>query len=204
MGLSPDVLNKLLITEEARISPNHSPPLQSSNIPIPQADVQHNDEGDILEFEFESDEASPPSMRATPTSSPKRPKRILVDPILDTFEYPHRSSNGLSSSIPAGSSSLSAAHNQRKFRVRLLSESRPETPIPGLEDGEAARPMSVSGMFKDSGIGSAQDASLGVSPGKDGVMEGMGGRGTKVIRRSMNEGNRVKAEYILGGRFVHR
>jgi hypothetical protein len=206
MGLSPDVLNKLLITEEARSTPSQSPPSAARTPMADAAAIVRYDDTDILEFEFESDEASPPSMHATSMLSPSRPKRNLVDPILDTFEYPNRPSSGLSASLDAvaGSSFLGTGQHQRKFRVRLLSESRPETPGRNRDGspGEAGvLPMSVSGMFRDNMAETAGAGdTAGRSPREETMLDGAtGSRGRKVIRHSMSEGGRVKAEYILGG-----
>jgi hypothetical protein len=206
MGLSPDVLNKLLVTEEARVSPAHSLQGRAEVSSAFLSTTPPAVEGDILEFEFDSDEASPPSLHPTPMSAPRQPKQTLVDPMLDTSGYSDHHPPATSRSMEAGPSSLHPSHNQRKFRVRLLSESRPETPAasrdpsPGAE--ARARPISVSGMFKDTGAGELGDGDqLSGSWGRETVLDGLGGvRGRKVIRRSMNEGNRVRAEYVLGGK----
>ncbi|KAI9637719.1 uncharacterized protein MKK02DRAFT_43647 [Dioszegia hungarica] len=209
MGLSPDVLNKLLVTEEARVTPAHSPQGRAEVSSAFQSTTPPAVEGDILEFEFDSDEASPPSLYPTPMSAPRQPKQTLVDPMLDTSGYSDLHPPATSRSMEAGPSSLHPSHNQRKFRVRLLSESRPETPAASRDPspgGEArARPMSVSGMFKDTGAGELGDGDqLSGSWGRESVLDGAGGvRGRKVIRRSMNEGTRVKAEYVLGGDAQH-
>jgi hypothetical protein len=172
MGLSKDVLHRLLVSEE-----ENSPSPSDRNRDSPN-DVG-TPEDDVLEFEFESDEASPVLEGMSPERA-KRVKEVMLDPILDA--------DHLSVSPEAGPSSLPiSTQHHRKFRVRLLSNGQPT----GLV-GESPRPMSVMDMMAASG-----EPSTG--SWRDGKPAGAGRRKSKVKRARLDSHGGAKAEYVLTG-----
>ena len=140
MGLSRDVLHRLLVSEE-------------ENSPSPDRDHSPDKgaEEDVLEFEFESDE-SPTLEGMSPRTRAKRVKEVMLDPILDA--------DHLSASPEAGPSSMPMANHHRKFRVRLLSNGQP------AEHPEASpKPMSVMDMMATDGAGGSGSWRSEMPPG---------------------------------------
>jgi hypothetical protein len=133
MGLSRDVLHRLLVSEEE----NSPSPDRSRS---PDGDRGGDAEEDVLEFEFESDE-SPTLEGMSPRTRAKRVKEVMLDPILDA--------DHLSASPEAGPSSMPISNHHRKFRVRLLSNGQPAE-----NSGPSPKPMSVMDMMATEGEGS--------------------------------------------------
>ena len=175
MGLSRDVLHRLLVSEE-----ENSPSPDRSRSPDRSAG-----EGDeVLEFEFESDEASPTLEGMSPQTRAKRVKEVMLDPIYDA--------DHLSASPEAGPSSLPMTNHHRKFRVRLLSNGQP---APHAIPGESLRPMSVMDMMATEGAGGGADSWRSEKP------LGAGRRRSKVKRARLDSHGGAKAEYVLTGKF---
>jgi hypothetical protein len=190
MGLSHDVLHKLLVTED---EDTHPKPLDTSSIPVgnlsdntPTPKSEEDDQGDVLEFEFESDESSPQST-FSPTfhSHTRSPKEVALDPILvddDDLPLPIPESQIAGpSSLPTNATSVEPHHSHhRKFRLRLLSDVTPEKP--------AYRPMGVSEMLK-----------MRTEPVK--VGRKVEKKSRKVKKHAIVDGHGgVKAEYVLAGK----
>ena len=166
MGLSPDVLHKLLVTDtQAVSSPGHREEESSGN------ENDKDDDGDILEFEFESPESSPPSMQRRSSSPAKEPLEVIIDPIRNEDEL-------------AGPSSLPNHH--KTFRLRLLSDTQPEKPI--------LKPMGVMDMVR-SRTEPKRRASESHAKHRSPEKEKRGRR----VRRAVADHGGVKAEYILVG-----
>jgi hypothetical protein len=169
MGLSRDVLHRLLVSEE-----ENSPSPDRSRSP----DRAGNTEEDVLEFEFESDE-SPTLEGMSPRTRAKRVKEVMLDPILDA--------DHLSASPEAGPSSMPMANHHRKFRVRLLSNGQPAE-----NSGPSPKPMSVMDMMATEGAG-------GSGSWRSELPAGAGRRKSKVKRARLDSQGGAKAEYVLTG-----
>lgn len=184
MGLSRDVLHRLLVSEE-----DNSPSPDRSRSPPNRKTDTEGIEDDVLEFEFESDEASPTLDGMSPKTRAKRVKEVMLDPILDTDTDHHH----LSVSPEAGPSSLPMSNHHRKFRVRLLSNGQPAS----TSISESPRPMSVMDMMA-TGEGSGAASSSWRSE----VPIGAGRRKSKVKRARLDSHGGAKAEYVLTGMFM--
>lgn len=194
MGLSPNVLQTLLITEDD----NERTALA---IATPAAPVHDNagriqdavDQGDVLEFEFESDESPPTLSTGVIPSAPHLPssraKEVIIDPILDDGPGDEGSSRR---SAEAGPSSLpirSTAHSQhRKFRLRLLSESSPAA-VP-------VRPIGVTEMMR---IHVDRNRDLQEKSKRRRHSSDYHGKGRKVRSVVADGHGSIKAEYVLAG-----
>lgn len=173
MGLSPDVLHKLLATDPAD-------PLTDKDVSQDESSGnEKDDEGDILEFEFESPDNSPPSLLGRRSSAPgstdaasREAQEVILDPVADGQEA-------------AGSSS---AHH-KKFRLRLLSETQPVKPV--------IKPMGVMDMVKmrTEPRRKSETSSRDTSPEPDVARR----RRRRVVRRAAADDGAVKAEYVLVG-----
>ncbi|GFZ52079.1 hypothetical protein JCM24511_09852 [Saitozyma sp. JCM 24511] len=176
MGLSPDVLHKLLDPDDTSPSPPRSGGSGASPRPEPAALEPVHDEGDILEFEFESD-GSPETLRSGRTTH--RPKEVLLDPILDDAEPgpgPSSRQHQLATSPDGGGSP-----HHRKFRLRLLSDT--------AETSEGIRRMSVEDVM--------QAQSHGDAPRRESTSR------PRRIHRAVVDPHGVKAEYVLTGDAAH-
>jgi hypothetical protein len=169
MGLSRDVLHRLLVSEE-----ENSPSPDRSRSPDKGGDAEE----DVLEFEFESDE-SPTLEGMSPRTRAKRVKEVMLDPILDA--------DHLSASPEAGPSSMPMANHHRKFRVRLLSNGQPAE-----NSGPSPKPMSVMDMMATEGAG-------GSGSWRSELPAGARRRKSKVKRARLDSQGGVKAEYVLTG-----
>jgi hypothetical protein len=175
MGLSRDVLHRLLVSEDDT-SPSPSDRDRGTG-----ASVDGQDE-EVLELEFESDEASPPLDGMSPRTRAKRVKEVMLDPIRDA--------DHLSASSEAGPSSLPASSHHRKFRVRLLSNGQPVSS--GID--ASPRPMSVMDMMASTAP-SEQD----VGSWRSERSMGAGRRKSHVKRARIDSQSGAKAEYVLTG-----
>jgi hypothetical protein len=183
MGLSRDVLHRLLVSEED----NSPSPDRSRSPPNKKTDTEVT-EDDVLEFEFESDEASPTLDGMSPQTRAKRVKEVMLDPILDTdSDHQH-----LSASPEAGPSSMPMSNHHRKFRVRLLSNGHP---APNAIS-ESPKPMSVMDM-----MATGEGSGMASTSWRSEVSTGAGRRKSKVKRARLDSHGGVKAEYVLTGKF---
>jgi hypothetical protein len=179
MGLSKDVLQRLMVSEEDG-SPSPSDRGRGTS-----SDGQDEE---VLEFEFESDEASPTLEGMSPRTRAKRVKEVMLDPIQDA--------DHLSASPEAGPSSLPATAHHRKFRVRLLSNGQPVT-----NGNEASpRPMSVMDMMASTTpalvpTSTEQD----VGSWRSERLSGAGRRKSTMKRARIDSHSGAKAEYVLTG-----
>lgn len=96
MGLSPDILNKLLVVDD------HSLVLDERD-----SNSRETPEDELIEFEFESEEGSPSVFRYSHIPLHHQPQEVLFDPVLEDGRYP-------------GTDNLHP--HPHKFRLRLLSE----------------------------------------------------------------------------------
>lgn len=175
MGLSPDVLHKLLATRGMA---------DSGAVEEESSENDREDDGDILEFEFESPDNSPPTMgrrASAPESSghfTREAQEVVLDPV------PDEGNAVLSSSVPHN-------HHHKKFRLRLLSETQPAKPV--------VRPMGVMDMVKmrTEPPRRGGSSSRETSPERDGAKK----RGRRVVRRAVADNGAVKAEYVLVGEY---
>lgn len=192
MGLSPDVLNKLLVTADTDFKPlKSSSSARQPDTSLRPPATEPTEQEEVLEFEFESDEASPPTLAngSTPPLPPTKPcrptaKEVLIDPILvsDASETDDQAS--------AGPSSLPHGHH-RKFRLRLLSEPELAPLRPKI-----IRPMGVADMLKkqedeERRLEQVEQAKLrrkSSSRWKD-----------KRVHRAVVGGPEIKAEYVVVG-----
>jgi hypothetical protein len=172
MGLSRDVLHRLLVSEE-----ENSPSPDRSRSPDKGGDAEE----DVLEFEFESDE-SPTLEGMSPRTRAKRVKEVMLDPILDA--------DHLSASPEAGPSSMPMSNHHRKFRVRLLSNGQPAE-----NSGPSPKPMSVMDMMATDGAGGG-----GAESWRSEKPIGAGRRKSKVKRARLDSHGGAKAEYVLTGK----
>ena len=174
MGLSPDVLHKLLVTDGQVVTEKSHDEESSGN------EKDNDDDADILEFEFESPESSPPSVSAQFPSLAKEhePLEVVVDPIRNDDDL-------------AGPSSL-PNHHHKTFRLRLLSETQAEKPI--------LKPMGVMDMIKSRTEPKRRASEPLVKHGSPENKK----RGRRV-RRAVADHGGVKAEYVLVGEYIiHR
>lgn len=194
MGLSPDVLHRLLVTEdEGSPSPEGRDRIRA----VSPSTAPLEDDGEVLEFEFESDEASPPMDGMSPRTRAARPKEVMLDPILDE-EYDgedgHRTNGLLATSPEAGPSSFpngSAHHHHRKFRIRLLSNGQP-APTSAL--GESPKPMSVMDV-----MGAQNEVVPGSSRSQQDV--GTSRRPSRIKKARLSSHSGGRAEYVLTGEY---
>lgn len=192
MGLSPDVLHRLLVTED---DGSPSPESRDRTRPVTPSAVVGEDDGEVLEFEFESDEASPPMDGSSPRTRGTRVKEVMLDPILDDEDDRHRgSSNGLLATSPeAGPSSLSqrssfhSHHHHRKFRIRLLSNGQPAP----ADLAESPKPMSVMDMMSAQGEAESWRNTQAIGAGR---------RPSRLKRARLDSQGGAKAEYVLTGK----
>jgi hypothetical protein len=171
MGLSPGVLHKLLATRGMA---------EQGVVEDESSENDRDDDGDILEFEFESPDNSPPSLgrRASAPESTgqfvREAQEVVLDPVPDEGTV-------LSSSVPH--------QHHKKFRLRLLSETQAAKP--------AIKPMGVMDMVKmrTEPRRKAGSSSRETSPERQGIKR----RGRRVVRRAVADNGAVKAEYVLVG-----
>ncbi|WVQ79771.1 hypothetical protein IAT38_001871 [Cryptococcus sp. DSM 104549] len=195
MGLSPDVLHKLLLTEETDPSALPAPALTNGESGALERRASLGDAGDndeVLEFEFESDEGSPASLRSgnTPPAPPHphSPKEVIVHPVQDGDSDPTPSTLSLDTAA--------SLHPHRKFRLRLLSETSQVSEASTEGDDRPKRPLSVADMIAAQEQGGGSETSS-----QSGTGECAGPhRGRKVVRTVVADGHGgVKAEYVLTG-----
>jgi hypothetical protein len=205
MGLSPQVLQKLLVTEEdegsslpgqphrTRSTSPHSPGPSLT----PDSDKHEDDEE--FEFEFESPENSPDMLGNHLARQSMR--EVIVDPI-DEIEESH----GVHSAYEPSSLGTSPHSHHRKFRLRLLSETTQAQADGTGKDGSSEkriRPVGVGEMIQAQRASQAQTQIPAASTkAADGGRLGPGRRrpshGRRVVRASSgNQG--VKAAYVLAG-----
>lgn len=171
MGLSPDVLHKLLSTETLGVPDKSGEGDESSG-----AERETPDEGDILEFEFESPDNSPPTLHSFPSTTTREAQEVVVAPVR------HEDDAGPSFGVD------SQGHHHRTFRLRLLSETQAEKPV-------ELKPMGVMDMFniQTQKRRSSVPHSAKMPSEKD-------KRGRRHVRRAVvDEQGGVKAEYVLVG-----
>ena len=210
MGLSPDVLNRLLVTEDEYNEPSHPHPTLDAVSNGLASPTSLKSDDDVLEFEFESDEApSPPLLQGPHISDPalsrdlhSKAPEVTLDRVRDG----------------SGEAGPSSSAHRRKFRLRLLSDvKRPHTPPGGLlsssyDSGSKfrskaerdVRPMGVTDMLRSEAMQRSQtDKSRArrQSEGSERSRSGSAdGRRRRVVR--MGEGHQgVKAEYKLAGEY---
>lgn len=193
MGLSPDILHRLLLTEDdgspSPESKGRVPLATASTTTAGHGKVENNDE--VLEFEFESDEASPPMEGTSPRTRASKIKEVMLDPILDEYDDDQHNRNGfLSTSPEAGPSSLptgSGLHpHHRKFRIRLLSNGQPVQST----NGGSPKPMSVMDVM------AAQNQA---ESWRSEQTLGSGRRPSRLKRARVNSHGGAKAQYVLTG-----
>ncbi|KAK4687106.1 E3 ubiquitin-protein ligase BAH, partial [Tremellales sp. Uapishka_1] len=177
MGLSPDVLQKLLVAEEDS-SNNATPSVVSPGASSP------GDEGDVLEFEFESPDATPDILKPRSSShSSHTAHQVIVAPILDD--------DGSEADLGSSAFSSSHAHHHRKFRLRLLSDSE-SVSAPSPNDDGRIRPLGVGEMMRTRSISG------------DSVERMEGKRHQRRVVRSTPGGSGgIKAEYVIAGDSEH-
>ncbi|KAK6910996.1 hypothetical protein I203_105031 [Kwoniella mangroviensis CBS 8507] len=197
MGLSPEVLHKLLITAE--LDPT------SSTYPEPPTNrilKGGGGEEEVLEFEYESPEGTPPtiqsgsdpsSSRSQPQTRANVPQEVIIDPLPDG----HPTSNNTLLSLPSTRADVISptpiSQHHRKFRLRLL----PDSPQPSTPSNEFSlsdlpqRPLSVA-EFLEAQERLREEKTPSPSEAQ---------RGRTVIRRAVMDGKNggVKAEYVLVG-----
>ncbi|AAW44448.1 conserved hypothetical protein [Cryptococcus deneoformans JEC21] len=117
MGLSPDILNKLLVAD------NHSVVSDRRN-----SNSSGTPENELIEFEFESEEGSPSVFRSGRLPLHHEPQEVLVDPVLDDDRY--LSTDNLHHPHP------------HKFRLRLLSEASQDAEPCSMADLPTAQNLS--------------------------------------------------------------
>lgn len=196
MGLSPDVLHRLLVTEEDGSS-SPSPESKDRTRPVTPSTTQQGDDGEVLEFEFESDEASPPLDGVSHRTRDARVKEVMLDPILDEDDdgYNVGSNSVLATSPEAGPSSLSNGsslhphHPHRKFRIRLLSNGQPAP----ADLSESPKPMSVMDVMAAQGEAESWRSAQTLGAGR---------RPSRLKRARVDSQGGAKAEYVLTGKSV--
>ncbi|KAL1407748.1 hypothetical protein Q8F55_007182 [Vanrija albida] len=172
MGLPPEVLHKLLVTEQGAAAATVAGAPAQPAAPAPAAIQELDDNDDMFEFEFESTSLSPEVGKTHKHS----PKEVLLDPV---FDDDGEDEEEVAGSVPNGGSLA-----PRKFRLRLVSDADGG----GLGTTPPARPMSVTGMLRtmsesDTRIPTFNDEAAASPPTH------------RIIKRA--EG--VKAEYVLAG-----
>ncbi|WWC93231.1 hypothetical protein V866_000064 [Kwoniella sp. B9012] len=198
MGLSPEVLHKLLITAE--LDPTSS--TTTSEPSTRRTAKGGGEEEEVLEFEYESPEGTPPTIQSgsDPSSSHPQshtrvqiPQEVIIDPLPDT--HPTSQMN-LLSPPPTKDRVISPTpinQHHRKFRLRLLSDtSQPSTPSNDFSLADLPqRPLSVA-EFLEAQERLREERTPSPSEAQ---------RGRTVIRRAVMDGNKggVKAEYVLVG-----
>ncbi|RXK42310.1 hypothetical protein M231_00300 [Tremella mesenterica] len=169
MGLSPDILSKLMVTTESSSSSLTQVDSTPHNVRSSEEDEETH--GELLEFEFESDDS--PLLPSTSTS------QVRKDVLLNSYDTAHEQeteSGGGSVEIP-----------RHRFRLRLLSASAAEN------EERPIRPMGVTDMIRRHSEGGS---TLGES--SDGEKEGEI-RGRRLKRTVVDAQKGVKAEYVLVG-----
>lgn len=175
MGLSPDVLHKLLSADSLGVPDRSGGGDESSG-----GERETPSEGDVLEFEFESPDNSPPTLdrRSSTATTPREAQEVVIAPVTHENDLQATGNDG-------------HVHH-RTFRLRLLSETLPEKPA-------ELKPMSVMDMFKTQ---SAQKKRSSKSSARQGAESSQAKerRGRKHVRRAVvDEHGGVKAEYVLVG-----
>ncbi len=208
MGLSREVLNKLLVIEqeEPREPFAHTVHLSPTSFHSTRGEAisTHEDkDGDVLEFEFESDGTSPAiSDGVTPSAAPvryPRTQKVVIDAVLDEDESKMRDHrNGFLESCKAGPSSLPIGSppyaRHRKFRLRLLSElsTLPSVPVMPIGVTEMIRIRSERGEQDNKPIRRELRYSSDTP------------RRERKVRTVLADGHGgVKAEYLLVGMIIH-
>ena len=202
MGLSPQILQKLLVTESS------DPPASTDGKEDDGGDTEEEGRnGNVLEFHFESDEASPTFSTAVagPSTSPQL---VAIDPLLTG-----QSSNEYTESRKSASSrqdlNLRPTHN-RTFRLRLLFDSNTTQTEDEEDNAPAICPMGVMDMVRSQsqkGRNSMREQKV-VDGGEekdigDGICDQR--RGRKVVRKAIADSHGgVKAEYVLVGKSSHQ
>lgn len=161
MGLSPHVLQKLLASEEVA---------ETASTPDKEEDEE------ILEFEFESPENSPPGMgrRSSVPNTQREAQEVIIDPV-----------------PPSGSGEAQQGQgHHRTFRLRLKSETEGEKP-------SAVRPMGVMDMVR-SRTEQRRRASESQATKVDRPR-----RRRRVVRATADDHGAVKARYVLVGESSH-
>ncbi|XAO25906.1 hypothetical protein I312_104739 [Cryptococcus bacillisporus CA1280] len=124
MGLSPDILNKLLVVDD------HSLILDGRD-----SNSRETSEDELIEFEFESQEGSPSVFRYGHIPLHHQPQEVLVDPVLEDSGYP-------------GTDNLHP--HPHKFRLRLLSETSQATGPCSVKDLITAQsPSQCASSYQD-------------------------------------------------------
>ncbi|WWC71252.1 uncharacterized protein I206_105205 [Kwoniella pini CBS 10737] len=189
MGLSPNVLNKLLVTEDH----NHVSSTKSDQKIQDMTSSRLEEDDEVLEFEYESPETTPPTIQSgsNPTLTSQthelQPQEVIIDPLPSSppLKAPHPSSSSSVNNIL----SPEPHHSHKKFRLRLLSDTPSELPTISLDD-LPKRPMSV-GQFLEAQEKLREEKTP--SPANE-------HRGRRVVRRAVLDGTGgVKAEYVLTG-----
>ncbi|WWC90391.1 uncharacterized protein L201_005325 [Kwoniella dendrophila CBS 6074] len=213
MGLSPEVLNKLLVTEVHEDNKSGTAsihPINGTNIKVGGKTVakdKNKENDDVLEFEYESPENTPPTIQtgSEPGSTNlSEAQEVTVDPLPNSPRF--------NLSIPSSSSSSSPHlqandhdilspspyphnHNHRKFRLRLLSDSTSSTTTKETEidlNDLPKRPMNVAQFLEAQE--KLREEKTPPPPAED------PNRGRKVVRRAiLDRSGGVKAEYVLTG-----
>nr|XP_018261824.1 uncharacterized protein I303_06269 [Kwoniella dejecticola CBS 10117]OBR83982.1 hypothetical protein I303_06269 [Kwoniella dejecticola CBS 10117] len=191
MGLSPHVLNKLLVTEDHELSTGTT---SSKRIKVLSPGEGHGDQDEeVLEFEYDSPETTPPTIRSGSNPSnhhhEHQPQEVTIDPVPPSPNPQHPSASP--SSATDGIIAPEPHHTHKKFRLRLLSDNATASLPPTISlDDLPKRPMSV-GQFLE-----AQDK-LREEKTPSPVNEN---RGRRVVRKAVMDGTGdVKAEYVLTG-----
>nr|XP_019045049.1 hypothetical protein I302_06965 [Kwoniella bestiolae CBS 10118]OCF23979.1 hypothetical protein I302_06965 [Kwoniella bestiolae CBS 10118] len=191
MGLSPEVLHKLLITAE----------VDASNLQHPISSIPKEDDDEVLEFEYESPETTPPTIQSgcNPSSSTSQthphpqPQEVVLDPLPESHNLtipPFASSSKILSPTPVHQTQNP---HHRKFRLRLLSDSSQSSTSPNVFSlaDLPQRPLSVA-EFLEAQERLREEKTPSPSEAQ---------RGRTVIRRAVMDGSKggVKAEYVLTG-----
>ncbi|ODN98984.1 hypothetical protein I350_07135 [Cryptococcus amylolentus CBS 6273] len=194
MGLSPDVLHKLLITEDTdgkSLLALHTPVVSDGGGDGGLTGEEGRaGEEDVIEFEFESEEGSPVVLRSGSVDLPPpphhQPVEVIVHPVTEQQNLDD-DEQSVESLHP---------HHHRRFRLRLLSETS-QTP---KEDGTSVRPLSVTDII------SAQEHTSNLSledvhhRGRGSELSARVHGKRKVVKKAVSDGHGgVKAEYVLIG-----
>ena len=215
MGLSPDILHRLLVTEEEYEQPT-SPEIATSPLTPYSPAVEtmgQTSPDDVLEFEFESDEASPPTLWNSTV-----PSTATALEAIRTSQVQEVSVDVVPRSPQAGSSSPNHSpkmQHRRKFRLRLLSDSQhPHTPPGGLLSGSyddppkfastvlngGPRPMGVTDILRSEARQRRGSEGSRLVDGEEMRRTASEGRPRKKRVARMGPGHKgVRAEYVLKG-----
>ncbi|WRT68719.1 uncharacterized protein IL334_005699 [Kwoniella shivajii] len=178
MGLSHDVLHKLLVTEDGEAQLPSTDPSTIRDISSP--------DDEILEFEFESPENRP----SETMSNMNEPLEVILDPIPDANNTSASTSSSTRLFAPRPQ-----AHHHKRFRLRLLSDSSTNTQEKSVLDDLPKRPMSVAQFLE-----AQEKAREEKSPSPSTAENDEKHRGRRVVRRAVTDGHGgVKAEYVLTG-----